>query len=114
MSFFDSEIVQEEMNKLNELQEELTKCMMISLSRETSIQEQKNTIELMKEVLEVQKLLYTRVSLSDDPDAITMKESIVQAAVMMHGQKARPQNLFEDMQKMIDGLEEMLEKEENS
>ena len=40
-------------------------------------------VELLEELLNKQRILYTRMSLSDDPDAKKMKENIVEQAQML-------------------------------
>ena len=48
------------------------------------LRRQKNEhIEKMTSLLEKQQLMYTRVSLSDDPQAIKMKEELQKSLVLM-------------------------------
>ena len=69
--FFKSEIIQTEMKVINDLQ----RCIydntsnFISLSREDKIEH----IDDLTVLLEKQRVMYTRLSLSDDPDAKKMK-----------------------------------------
>ena len=81
MSFFNSEIVQEELEIINELQSEIFEELS---SFPTLTTQQKNEhIEKMTILLEKQQLMYTRVSLSDDPQAIKMKEELQKSLVLM-------------------------------
>ena len=81
MSFFDSDIVRAEMTKISELQEDLYGSVMNfpRMNKEEKLEH----VNLLKELLEKQKILYMRLSLSDDPEAIEMKEKIYKSAVMM-------------------------------
>ena len=81
MSFFNSEIVREELEIINELQSEIFEELS---SFPTLTTQQKNEhIEKMTTLLEKQQLMYTRVSLSDDPQAIRMKEELQKSLILM-------------------------------
>ena len=79
--FFDSELVQEALQEINELQEEIyTEVFSFGeLDREEKIEH----IDKLDLLLEKQRILYTRMSLSDDPRAQEMRESVRKSAVMM-------------------------------
>ena len=74
MSFFNSEIVREELETINELQSEIFEEL--SSFPNLTTQQKNEHIEKMTSLLEKQQLMYTRVSLSDDPQAIRMKEEL--------------------------------------
>ena len=100
-SFFDSELVRKEMTEIQELQEEVYGSVFNfpQMDRE----EQADHIEILIELLDKQRVLYTRMSLSDDPAAKKMKENIQQSAVMMGMPKdVDMSNVFKNMEKMID------------
>ena len=78
MSFFESELVQEEMKRIQELQEEIY-AKVFSFSTMTN-QDKLEHVEMLEELLKKQQVLYTRMSLSDDPAAKTMKENIIESA----------------------------------
>ena len=69
--FFDSEIVREELQEINQLQMSIYRNAMKfgTFSREDKV----DHIERLTELLERQKVMYTRISLSDDPEAIELK-----------------------------------------
>ena len=75
MSFFDSEVVRAEMAEISELQEEIygNVFKFPTMKRE----DQKYHVEVLERLLEKQRVLYTRLSLSDDPQAKQMKEDIL-------------------------------------
>ena len=102
-NFFDSEIVQEELNEINELQKEVY-GKIINVMNLTP-EEQVEHIDKLKLLLEKQKIMYTRLSLSDDPEALKLKNQIEQSVVMM-GFPARTDInvLFDGMDKTINDL----------
>ena len=81
MSFFDSEIVREELEVINELQNDI--FQELSTFPTLNVEEKNEHIEKMTQLLEKQQLMYTRVSLSDDPQAIKMKEELQQSLILL-------------------------------
>ena len=81
MSFFDSEIVREELEIINELQNDI--FQELSTFPTLSVEEKNEHIEKMTQLLEKQQLMYTRLSLSDDPQAIKMKEELQKSLILM-------------------------------
>jgi len=108
MRFFDSDLVRAEMTKISELQEEIYKSVFAFASM--SKNEKVNHIDKLQELLEVQKVLYMRLSLSDDPEAVKMKEQIMDSALMMGLPKGTDMNtLFNNMDKMISLMRDQLD-----
>jgi len=108
MSFFDSDLVRAEMTKISELQEEIYKSVFAFASMSKT--EKVNHIDKLQELLEVQKVLYMRLSLSDDPEAVKMKEQIMDSALMMGLPKGTDMNtLFANMTKMISLMRDQLD-----
>lgn len=81
MSFFESEIVQKELNEISILQEELYSS--VKRFPYMEIQEKIYHIDLLEKLLEKQKVLYTRLSLSDDDEAKKLKDRINESAAML-------------------------------
>ena len=81
MSFFNSEIVREELETINELQNDIFEEL--SCFPNLTTQQKNEHIEKMTSLLEKQQLMYTRVSLSDDPQAIRMKEELQKSLILM-------------------------------
>ncbi len=107
--FFQSEVVRAEMAEISELQEEVytnvfkfpTMCK----------DDQLYHIEILERLLEKQKVLYTRLSLSDDPAARRMKEEIVQSASMMGLPSNVDMNLlFNNMNKMVEVMKNQIDR----
>lgn len=78
MSFFKSDFVQQEMKDISDLQDKIyEKVFSFSVMDNADKLEH---VELLEKLLNKQQVLYTRMSLSDDPEAKTMKEQIIIAA----------------------------------
>ena len=81
MSFFDSEIVRAEMAEIHELQEDVYENFMRFPYMNNA--DKTHHINQLSKLIDKQKIVYARLSLSDDPDAKEMKESILQSAKSM-------------------------------
>ena len=81
MSFFDSEIVRSEMAEIHELQEDVYENFMRFPYMNNA--DRAHHIDQLSKLLEKQKIVYARLSLSEDPDAKEMKENIMQSAASM-------------------------------
>ena len=100
MTFFDSDLVRKEMTDIQELQEEIYGSVFNFPQMDN--EEKEEHIDLLMELLEKQRILYARMSLSDDPQAKKMKENIQESAVMMGMPKdVDMANVFANMEKMI-------------
>ena len=100
MSFFDSDVVRKEMTDIQDLQEEIYGS--VFNFPQMPNEEKEEHIELLLELLEKQRILYARMSLSDDPAAKKMKENIQQSAVIMGMPKdVDMSQVFSNMEKMI-------------
>ena len=66
-AFFDSDVVRKEMTDIQDLQEEIYGS--VFNFPQMPNEEKEEHIELLMELLEKQRILYARMSLSDDPAA---------------------------------------------
>ena len=108
MTFFNSEVVRAEMAEISELQEEIyTNVFKFpTMSKE----DQRYHIEILERLLEKQRVMYTRLSLSDDPEAKMMKDSIIQSAKSMGLPSNVDVNLmFDQMSKMVEMMRDQLD-----
>ena len=108
MSFFDSEVVRAEMTEIQELQEEVYSNVFKfpSMNKE----EKRFHVALLEKLLDKQKVLYTRLSLSDDPEAKMMKSRIVESATMMGLPKDVDISvIFSNMGKMLDAMKKQID-----
>jgi len=109
MKFFDSEVVRAEMAEISELQEDVYSNVFKfpSMSKEEKLEH----VELLERLLDKQKVLYTRLSLSDDPEAVEMKERITQSAVMMGLPSGTDMNIIlNNMSKMLEVMKKQIDK----
>jgi hypothetical protein len=107
--FFDSEMIQNELNEINDLQKFIYGSILSfgSMSRENKIEH----IEKITLLLEKQKIMYTRLSLSDDPQAIEMKENLRKSLTIMGFSADTDMNLlFNSMNKTIESLRQFVDK----
>jgi len=80
-NFFDSDIVQKELDDINQLQEDI--CGSIMSFGAMDIDTKLEHVEKLQVLLEKQRVMYTRLSLSDHPKAVEMKENLQKSVVMM-------------------------------
>ena len=81
MSFFQSPVVRAEMAEISELQQEVYSNIFKFPSMKK--EDQLYHVDILTRLIEKQKVLYARLSLSDDPDAKKMKDNILESAYMM-------------------------------
>lgn len=107
-NFFNSEIIQNELKNINSLQKEIYQNLLSFnlMNRE----EKMNHIEKLAELLEKQHIMYTRLSLSDDPKAIKMKETLKESlALIGFTNDAEISTLFTSMSKTIEQLKQSID-----
>ena len=106
-AFFDSEIIKEELGVINKLQEEVYGKLIHFHMMDHD--EQIDHVEKLTDLLDKQRIMYTRLSLSDDPDAVVMKESLNKTVTMMgYPEGTDIAILFQNMHATIDALKEFL------
>jgi hypothetical protein len=108
MSFFKSEVVRAEMSEISEMQEEIYKNVFEfpSMSKEQKL----SHVELLDKLLNKQRVLYTRLSLSDDPEAKEMKNRIAESAAMMGIPANVDMNvIFNNMSKMLEAMRQRID-----
>ena len=110
MSFFDSEVVRAEMAEINELQEEIYGNVFKFPTMK--LEDQKYHVDVLERLLEKQKILYARLSLSDDPAAKEMKDRITESASMMGLPSGVDMStLFSNMSKAVDMMKQQIDKD---
>ena len=102
-NFFDSEIVKEELQEIRDLQNEIYgKTPTLNMF---SHDEKVDHIEKLETLLEKQRLMFTRLSLSDDSEAIKMKNHMQETVSLMGFPEGTDMGLlFSFMQETIDNL----------
>ena len=108
MSFLKSPQVRAGLVEINELQEKImTDAMKFPNLR---LDDQYEHIEDLEDLLEKQRLMYIRISLSDDPEAKEMKKNILGSIDLMGlKQPQDPDELFKMMHQTIVQLRKMVE-----
>ena len=110
MSFFDSEVVRAEMVEISELQEEVYSNV-FKFPR-MSKEDQKYHVSILERLLDKQRVLYTRLSLSDDPAAQKMKKEVEEGARKMGLPSNVDMNiLFANMNNMVSMMKKSIDKE---
>jgi hypothetical protein len=105
--FFDSKIVQDEMLEVSKLQEKVYSKVFEfpKLDREEKLKH----INDLEKLLEKQQILYMRMSLSDDSDAIEMKQRIKDSASLIGFPENVEMNaVFSNLSKLIVQLKQQL------
>ena len=110
MSFFDSEVVRAEMAEIAELQEEVYSNV-FKFPR-MSKEDQLYHVEILEKLLDKQRVLYTRLSLSDDPEAKQMKRQVEESAKQMGLPTNVDMNiLFANMNNMVSMMRQQIDKQ---
>lgn len=106
--FFDSDIIQEELEEINYLQKEIYGNIFSfgMMSRDTKLEH----IEKLELLLAKQRIMYTRLSLSDDPEAIEIKENLRKSVSLMGFPPETDMSiLFGSMNKTIESLKRYID-----
>ena len=109
MGFFNSDLVQSELEDITKLQEIVYNNIFVfpTMCKERKIEH----IRVLEELLEKQKVLYTRLSLSDDPNAINVKKHIEDSAVLMGMPKGMDMNVvFNNIHTVVKNMKEQLDR----
>ena len=106
--FFESEIVQDELREINDLQQEIYGDLtdFPSLSQE----DKKEHILKLTDLLEKQRVMYTRLSLSEDEEAKALKKQLEMSVVMMGFPEGTDISvLFSGMKQTIEKLKQYVD-----
>ena len=110
MKFFQSPVVRAEMAEISELQEEVYSNIFKFPSMKK--EDQLYHVELLTRLIEKQQILYTRLSLSDDPEAQKMKEQVLRGAADLGLPTNVDMNLvFNDIYKMVDVMKKAIDED---
>ena len=92
--FFESEMVRDELNEINQLQQEIYSSTMNfpNMTREDQLEH----VDKLTTVLEKQKIMYARLSLTDDPEAIELLTTLKSSIALMGIPPNVGMNLFFD------------------
>ena len=108
-SFFQSELVRGDIQEMAALQEYCFRCAtnLALLDKERKLE----YFEALRKLIDKQKIFYTRLSLSDDPEAKMVIENMKQSIVMLGADpKLTILDMFDDLLKKITQFETHLNK----
>lgn len=106
--FFDSEQVRKSLFELEELQKKIFDSMFQVPFY--NAEQKKEHLSLMKEFLEKQKVFMFRLSLSEDKEAVELKNRIMDSAKMFGINPGDDLNgFFKSLEKSINDLEEIID-----
>ena len=107
--FFKSAQVRAALAELAEIQDDLAHTM--ANPRVLGAEERREYVRKLKLFLEKQKIFFFRVSLSEDPEAVQVKEHILDTAQMFgFNEMDGMDKFFEQMDKTLAGLESQLDR----
>ena len=107
--FFESELVREDLDEINQLQQEIYSSTMNfpSMTRENQLEH----VDKLTILLEKQKIMYARLSLSDDPEAIELLDSMKSSfQVMGFPTNMNVNQFFDEAKKTIETLRVSIDK----
>ena len=107
--FFESEIVREELEEIGKLQQEIYGNVISfpTMSR----QDQLEHVDKLTDLLDKQKIMYARLSLSDDPEAIELLNAMKSSFYMMgFPADMSMKNFFSEAKKTIETLRVSIDK----
>ena len=110
--FFDSEMVQESLEEIKELQDLITQGILdTAFSPMTGYEEDESEqLDLIEELLEKQKLMYFRCKISDDEDALLVAENMRESLRQMGMPRgATVEQMFDNLKGSIRKLRETLD-----
>ena len=102
-NFFESDIVRQELESINELQREVygTAMNFPTMTREQKLEH----VDKLQTLVDKQRIMWTRLSLSDDPEALTMKKHLEKSVELMGFPSGTDVSiLFDGMAKTIEKL----------
>ena len=109
-NFFQSELVRGDIQEMAALQEfcfrSVTNLALLDKERKMEY------FEALRKLLEKQKIFYTRIQLSDDPEAKAVAANMKNAVVMLGGDpNLNVMDMFDDLLKKIETFEEVVDKQ---
>lgn len=108
MDFFDSEIVQNELEDIGRLQKKLVED--VFKYPQMTKEEKEGHVDVLSKLLEKQQLFYTRLCLSDDPEAKKMKERIFESSKALGFGTSDMSTVFRSMKMTIENLKSTIDK----
>ena len=105
-NFFRSKIIQEEMQEIFETQKDLYAVIM-RFSSMTDEEKKEHMRKLIK-LIDKQEIMWTRLSLSDDPEAKQMRDKILVTSAAMGFKEVNMNTIFDNMRQTLENLSSKL------
>jgi len=105
--FINSDFIQNELDEINHLQKEI--CRDYAAYEYFDDEEKLEHLDRLCNLLEKQSIMYARLCLSDDPDAIERKEAIQEFIEILGYDKHSVQAVFSDMKETIEEVRRELD-----
>ena len=104
--FFRSQIIQEEMQDIFETQKDLYAVIMRFPMM--TVEEQRDHMKKLISLIDKQEVMWTRLSLSDDPEAKEMKDKIQMTSAAMGFKNVNMNTIFNNMRQTLENLSDKL------
>ena len=101
MKFFQSEVVRDELNRMQDLYLEINKMGLM-----LTTPQKREQLDKMMRLIELQQTMYMRVTLSEDPEAKKLVDQVKNAAAMLGMPKEEIGPQFYD--KLKDNVKKMM------
>ena len=108
-NFFQSELVRGDIQEMAALQEYCFRCAtnLALLDKERKLE----YFEALTKLIEKQKIFYTRIKLSDDPEAKSVAENMKNSVIMLGGNpNLTVMDMFDDLLQKIEGFVKQVDK----
>ena len=108
MSFFKSELVRGDIQEMMEMQQFCFRSAMnfVLLDDERKLQ----YFDVLESLIEKQKLFYFRIKLSDDPEAVSVLETMKQGVVMLGATPETPiEHMFDELKEKVQHMRQQIE-----
>jgi hypothetical protein len=108
MSFFQSELVRGDIQKMVELQQFCFRSAMnfVLLDADRKLE----YFEALETLIEKQKIFYARIKLSDDPEAKSVAETMKQGVIMLGATPNTPiEHMFDELLEKVKVMKSKLE-----
>jgi hypothetical protein len=108
MSFFKSELVRGDIQEMMEMQQFCFRSAMnfVLLDDERKLQ----YFDVLESLIEKQKVFYFRIKLSDDPEAVSVLETMKQGVVMLGATPDTPiEQMFDELSERVQAMKDKLQ-----
>jgi hypothetical protein len=108
MSFFQSELVRGDIQEMVELQQFCFRSAMnfVLLDHDRKLE----YFNKLEELIEKQKTFYFRIKLSDDPEAVSVRETMQQGVIMLGATPGTPiETMFDELLEKVQMMRDKLQ-----